>query len=87
MKIKDGFILRDIASQTMVVAIGQQSVNFNGLIKLNSTGKYLWEKLQSDMDRDELVKAMTTDYDIDKATAEKDIDAFIETLRGADLLA
>lgn len=87
MKIKDGFILRDIASQTMVVAIGEQSKAFNGLIKLNSTGKFLWQKLQSDTDKDELVKAMTAEYDIDSATAQKDVEAFIETLRGADLLA
>ena len=45
MKIKDGFMLREVASQTMVVAIGEASKTFNGIIRLNPTGKFLWEKL------------------------------------------
>lgn len=87
MKIKDGFMLRDIASQTMVVAVGEASKDFNGIIKLNSTGKFLWENLSSEISKEELIKRMLSEYDIDEATAEKDIDSFIRTLRGADLLA
>ncbi len=87
MKIKNGFMLRDVANQTMVVAVGEASKEFNGIIRLNSTGKFLWELLQNDTSKEQLIKAMTTEYDIDSATAEKDIDAFIDVLRGADLLA
>ena len=87
MKIKNGFMLRDVANQTMVVAVGEASKDFNGIIRLNSTGKFLWELLQNDTSKEQLIKAITTEYDIDSATTEKDIDAFIDVLRGADLLA
>lgn len=87
MKIKTGFMLRDVANQTMVVAVGEASKEFNGIIRLNSTGKFLWENMQEDVSKEQLVAAMTSEYDIDSATAEKDIDAFIDVLRGADLLA
>lgn len=87
MKIKEGFMLREVASQTMVVAIGEASKEFNGIIRLNSTGKFLWEKLQSDRTADELTDLMIAEYNIDKATAKDDINDFINTLKGADLLA
>ena len=87
MKIKEGFLLRKIASQTMVVAVGQASKEFNGIIRLNPTGEFLWEKLQSDVTVDELVDAMTAEYDIDEATARADIESFIDTLKGANILA
>lgn len=86
MKIKNGFMLREVASQTMVVAVGEASKTFNGIIRLNSTGKFLWENMQEDTTKDQLVSKMTAEYDIDAATAEKDIDAFIDILKGADLL-
>ncbi|MDO5124940.1 MAG: PqqD family protein [Ruminococcus sp.] len=87
MKIKSGFILREVASQTMVVAIGEASKGFDGIIRLNTTGKFLWKMLQKDTTVDELTSAMIAEYDVDKATAETDIKSFIETLKGADLLA
>ena len=86
MKIKNGFMLREVASQTMVVAVGEASKTFNGIIRLNSTGKFLWENMQEDTTKDQLVSKMTAEYDIDAATAENDIDAFIDILKGADLL-
>ena len=86
MKIKDGFILRDVAGQTIVVAVGKRSKSFNRIIKLNPTGKFIWEKLSSDIERDELVASLVAEYDIDEATASSDADKFVETLKGADIL-
>ena len=62
------------------------SKNFNRIIKLNSTGKFIWEKLSSDIERDELVASLVAEYDIDEATASSDADKFIEALKGADIL-
>lgn len=86
MKIKDGFILRDVAGQTIVVAVGKRSKSFNRIIKLNPTGKFIWEKLSSDIEIDELVASLVAEYDIDEATASSDADKFVETLKGADIL-
>ena len=47
MKIKDGFVLRDIAGDTVVIATGELSKTFHGMIKLNSTGKEIWQILSS----------------------------------------
>lgn len=86
MKIKKGFLLRKVGAQNVVVAVGAESRNFNGIIRLNDTGKFLWEKLSSEISEDELVSAMISEYEIDEATARNDIESFIETLKEANLL-
>lgn len=83
MKIKNGFISRNVAGNNVVVAVGEQSRNFNGIIKLNETGMFLWKKLVSGIERDDLVDALLDEYDIDRTTAENDIDSFIEVLKNA----
>ena len=47
MKIKDGFVVRDIMGQCVVVATGEASESFSGMIKLNDTGKDIWEGVAS----------------------------------------
>ncbi len=86
MKIKNGFLLRQVGEQNVVVAVGEESRNFNGIIRLNNTGRFLWEKLQNETSENGLVSAMLTEYDIDEATAKNDIADFLSTLKEADLL-
>ena len=86
MKIKNGFVVRSIAGESVVVALGAASKNFNGIIKLNETGRFLWDKLAVGCEAEELVSAILEEYDIDRATAEADIGRFIDTLKGANIL-
>lgn len=86
MKTKKGFMLRSVAGRHVVVAIGQASVDFNGLITLNDTGAYIWEKLAKGISYDELLTDMLADYEVDEATARAGIDGFLATARDANLL-
>ncbi len=86
MKIKKGFLLRKVGTQNVVVAVGDESRNFNGIIRLNETGSFLWEKMQKEISEDGLVLEMLREYEIDEATAKVDAHEFIETLREAKLL-
>lgn len=83
MKIKSGFILRTVAGNNVVVAIGEQSKNFNGVIKLNESGLVLWNKLSAGADKAELVSALLDEYDITADIAENDVDRFVGVLRDA----
>lgn len=87
MKIKEGFILRQVGDQAVVVAVGAASRDFNGIIKLNPTGKFLWEKLEKDITPEQLLAEMLDVYEIDEETAKADISQFVAKLKGADLLA
>ena len=86
MKIKKGFLLRKVGAQNVVVAVGKASRSFNGIIRLNESGRYLWEKLQSGTTEQGLLQAMLADFDIDESTAGADISAFIAKLEEAGLL-
>lgn len=86
MKIKDGFILRTVGRETVVVATGAASIGFNGIIHLNDTGEFLWKQLEHENTEEGLLKALLDEYDIQEEQAKKDITAFIEKLRSEALI-
>ncbi len=88
MKLKDGFVLRQVAGSYVVVAVGLQTLDFKGMIRLNETGAFLWKQLAENICTEEsLVSAMTKEYDVDHTTAVNDVTAFVKSLQEADLLA
>ena len=46
MKLKKGFILRDVAGEWVVVNV-DGDIDLNGMITLNDTGKTLWRCLEN----------------------------------------
>lgn len=86
MKIKKGFIVRKVGGQSVAVAIGEMSKTFNGMIRLNETGKFLWDALSKGAEEDDLVSKILEEYEIDEATARADVKAFVEKLKGVGAL-
>lgn len=79
MKLKDGFLLRSVAGQTVVLPTGGD-LDLNMMITLNDTGAFLWEHLESETNASALVEALLAEYDVDKATAEAAVTAFVQKL-------
>lgn len=79
-------MLRTVAGKSIVVPIGQASVDFNGIINLNETGAFLWEQLSKGCTYDELLAALLGEYDVPEDIARKDIDAFLKTARDAEVI-
>ncbi len=79
MKIKEGFIIKKLGIGYIVVTVGDASKDFNGVIRLNETGAFLWQSIQDGADsREKLIQAMIDRYeDLNQETAEKDLDEFI----------
>lgn len=77
MRIKEGFVLREVAGQVMVIATGEASKDFHGMIKLNSTGKDIWEGLQAGLDEADIAKKLQEKYEIDINEAKTDTRAFL----------
>ena len=86
MKIKNGFAKREIAGSFIVVPVGQTSNVFNGMITLNESGSFFWDCFMNDITIDEAVKLVTDEYDIDAATAKKDIKNFVKLLKDNNLI-
>lgn len=79
MKLKDGFLLRQVAGQNVVLPVGGD-LDLNMMITLNDTGAFLWEQLQAETDEAALVAALLKEYDVDEATARKSVAAFVRKL-------
>ncbi len=86
MKIKDQYILKKIAGKNIVVPIKEEAVNFNGIITLNETSTFLFEKLKNEITIDELVSLMVNRYDVEEKIARKDIIDFIDVLTKKGLI-
>lgn len=86
MKIKDGFILRNVAGNYIVVAVGETVKHFNGVINLNETGAFLWKQLENDVDEQGMLKALLEEYEVDEAVAANDVRKFVEKLTEAGLI-
>ncbi len=87
MKIKEGFILRDVADKTFVVAVGELSKTFTGIITLNETGKYIWQMLTEGTTEEAIVEKMLVDWEgAEREIVEKDVKSFVERLKGDNIL-
>ena len=79
IKLKDGFILREIAGRIVVVPTGD-TLNLNLMISLNGTGRFLWERLEKGATVPELKDALMETYNVSEELARTEVTCFIETL-------
>lgn len=88
MKIKEGYLLHEVAGNYVVITLGQEAVNFNGLITVSESGKLLWELLARDegASREELLAAILNEYDVGEEEAKIDISSFIKSLENNNIL-
>ena len=86
MKMKEGFILRKVGTQYVAAATGKASESFNGIIRLNESGAFVFRQLQEGATAEELVARLLEEYDVDEAAARQDVDRFLAALKEADAL-
>ena len=79
MKLKEGFILREVAGETVVIPSGDD-LDLNMMITLNETGKFLWEHLEQGAVEGDLVDALCGEYEVTRDRANAAVCRFIETL-------
>jgi sensor domain CHASE-containing protein len=80
MRAKEGFVLHKMGEQAVVIAVGEATKNFNGMIKLNDTGEFLWKMLEKGANKKQLASALYEDYEVTMEQAESDVERFIEIL-------
>ena len=85
MKLKSGFVLKEVAGECVVVNVNPHA-NLDGMITLNSTAKTLWLALEKGASEEELVRALTEEYEVDEETAVLAVRGFAEKLSALELL-
>ena len=86
MRIKEGYMLREAAGETVVVPFGEEALNFQGIISLNETGALLWKELEQGCEKKDLVQALLDEYGVDAEPAEKDVNEFLKRADDAGLI-
>lgn len=82
MKIKEGFILKEIAGSFVVVPVGDDLVDFTLMITTNETGAFLWNCLSDDRSEQELVDMLKAEYEgADDAQLAADVAEFVSLLK------
>ena len=80
-------MLREVADQSIVVPLGNNVVNVNGIITLTESAAVLWKKLEDGVDSaDELADSLLNEYDIDRETALSSVSEFIGQLREKSMI-
>ncbi len=80
MKKSEEFILKEMGGNYILVPYGDKSIDFNGIVTLNDTAKYLWAVANTEFTETDLVNALLTEYDVDEARAKESVKNFIESL-------
>ena len=77
---KPGYVLREVLGEFLTIPVSLPPDEKSRMAVLNEEGKFLWEQLRTDRTVDELVEAMTENYEVTAAEARADILEFLQEM-------
>ena len=86
MKIKQGFVAREIAGEYILIPVGETAMQVRGMISLSESGYLIYQKLQQDCEKADLIQAVLNEYEVERSVADADVEAFLVQLRQLNLL-
>ena len=84
MKIKPIYKLRTVGGTNIVVSTN--GMNFSGIITVNDTAKFIWRKIESGAQEEEIVNSLAVECDISADEIREEVHGFIEKLKGAGVI-
>ena len=79
MKLKNGFVTRNVGNAQIMVATGGAS--FPGMVRSNPTAAFIVNCLQKETTQDAIVEAMLEKYDAPREVLEADVEKILGKLR------
>ena len=86
MKLKNNFVLKQIAGETVAIYVNKDTADLRRAVSLNGSAKEMFEALQNGASKQEIISLLTENYNISKEQATNDANAFIELLCSNNLL-
>lgn len=86
MKIKDGFVLRNVMDEFIVMPKGENIAKFEGAVVLNEISAFIYKKLEQPVSREDLLTAILEEYEVDEATASADLDVLLDKFDNMGIL-
>lgn len=87
MKTKEGFYLRNVCGEHIIIAEGKENIDFSNVISMNESSAYLWRNIQNkDFTAEDLVKLLIQEYEVDKSVAMEDVQELLKQWLTAEIV-
>lgn len=84
MKIKPEYKLREVSGMNIVVSTA--GMDFQGIITVNETAKFIWKMLEKEADKEDIVSALAKECNVTAGEIREDVEEFLSTLERADII-
>ena len=74
-------VTRKTGNEYVLVPIANNIADMNSVYTLNETGAFIWEQIDGIKSVEEIIGALTEEYDIDYDNASEDVFLFIENMK------
>lgn len=87
MKIKNGFELRDVCGENVIIAHGVENIDFTKVITLNESAAFIWKQVEGkDFTEDDVVKFLLDEYEVEESQVQTDVKNLLECWLKAGLV-
>ncbi len=74
MKIKQGFELRNVCGENIIIAHGVENIDFTKVITLNESAAYIWKQVVGkDFNEQDMVQLLLDEYEVEASQAKEDV--------------
>ena len=82
MRIKKGFVLREVCGESVIMGEGLKAIDFRKLLAMNETAAWLWKEAQAqgDFTVESLTKRLCEEYEVSAEEARSCVTDFLEEL-------
>lgn len=87
MKAKNGFVMRCVVDEYMLMPTNDNINRFDGSVVLNEVSAFVWEQLQNETTAEEILTALLGEFDVPEAVAKKDLEGLLNRFREYGLIA
>lgn len=87
MRVKKGFVLRELAGEKIISGEGLEQIDFNKIVTLNSSAAYIWEYISDrEFDLETMVDLLLDRYDIERSVALQDSRRLLDDWKSIGLI-
>lgn len=79
MNIKKGFHLRNVCGENIIVAEGEENIDFSNIISMNESSSALWKEAerQKEFSVESLTTYLCSLYDVEQSVAQQDVERLV----------
>ena len=86
MKAKDGFVLRNVVDEYILMPVDDTILQFDGAVLLNEVSAFVWNQIQTPVSKADLLKSILEEFEVEEEAAAHDLDNLLETFAGFGII-